>query len=66
MNGKLERDVGKLLEVGDLALVVGEWSFSGTGLDGEPMKLADRNADVLRRQSGGSWRFVSDTPWGTA
>ena len=50
---------------GDLALVVGEWSFAGTGPDGEPVKLVAKNADVLRRQSDGSWRFVIDNPWGT-
>ena len=65
MNGKLDLAVSRVLEVGDLALVVGEWSFSGTGADGEPVKLAARNADVLRRQADGSWRFVIDNPWGT-
>jgi ketosteroid isomerase-like protein len=48
----------------DLALVIGVWSFNGTGLDGQPVQLAARNADVLRRQSDGTWRFVIDNPWG--
>ena len=65
LNGKLDLEVSRVLEVGDLALVVGEWSFSGTGPDGQPVKLAARNADVLRRQADGSWRFVIDNPWGT-
>jgi uncharacterized protein (TIGR02246 family) len=65
LNGKLDIQVNRVLEVGDLALVVGNWSFTGTGLDGEPVKLAARNADVLRRQADGSWRFVIDNPWGT-
>jgi uncharacterized protein (TIGR02246 family) len=65
MNGKLDLEVSRVLEVGDLALVVGEWSFTGTGSHGEPVKLAARNADVLRRQADGSWRFVIDNPWGT-
>ena len=65
MNGKLDLEVSRVLEVGDLALVVGEWSFTGTGPDGEPVKLAAKNADVLRRQADGSWRFVIDNPWGT-
>ena len=66
MNGTLDLDVTRVLEVDDLALVTGVWSFNGTGPDGEPVQLAARNADVLRRQSDGTWRFVIDNPWGTA
>src|ERR671920_871061 len=64
MNGELDLEVTRVLEVDDLALVVGVWSFDGTGPDGEPVQLAANNADVLRRQSDGSWRFVIDNPWG--
>jgi ketosteroid isomerase-like protein len=64
LNGKLDLRVNRVLEVGDLALVVGDWSFTGTGPDGEPVQLAAKNADVLRRQADGSWRFVIDNPWG--
>jgi ketosteroid isomerase-like protein len=65
MNGKLDLDVTRVLEVGDLALVIGVWTFDGTGPDGQPVQLAARNADVLRRQPDGTWRFVIDNPWGT-
>jgi uncharacterized protein (TIGR02246 family) len=65
MNGKLDIDVTRILEVDDLALVIGVWSFDGTGPDGEPVRLEAKNADVLRRQPDGTWRFVIDNPWGT-
>ena len=65
MKGELEIDVTRVLDAGDLALVIGVWSFEGTGPDGEPVRLAARNADVLRRQGDGTWRFVIDNPWGT-
>jgi uncharacterized protein (TIGR02246 family) len=66
MNGTLDLRVTRVLEVDDLALVVGVWSFDGTGPDGEPVHLEANNADVLRRQDDGTWRFVIDNPWGTA
>jgi uncharacterized protein (TIGR02246 family) len=65
MNGELDLEVTRVLEVDDLALVVGVWSFTGTGPDGAPVRLEARNADVLRRQADGTWRFVIDNPWGT-
>ena len=65
MKGTLDLEVTRVLEVDDLALVIGVWSFSGTGPDGEPVKLGASSADVLRRQTDGTWRFVIDNPWGT-
>jgi ketosteroid isomerase-like protein len=65
MNGTLDLEVTRVLEVDDLALVIGVWSFEAAGPDGEPVRLAARNADVLRRQADGTWRFVIDNPWGT-
>jgi uncharacterized protein (TIGR02246 family) len=65
MNGELDLEVTRVLEVDDLALVIGVWSFSGTDQNGRPVRLTARNADVLRRQADGTWRFVIDNPWGT-
>jgi ketosteroid isomerase-like protein len=65
MKGTLDLKVTRVLEASELALVIGRWSFTGTGPDGTPVKLAGHNADVLRRQKDGCWRFVIDNPWGT-
>jgi len=64
MKGTLDIRLTHVLEASGLALVVGEWSFTGTGADGQPVTLTGHNADVLRRQADGSWRFVIDNPWG--
>jgi uncharacterized protein (TIGR02246 family) len=63
--GRLDLRVTRVLEGDDLALVAGDWSFVGTGPDGQPLRLASKSADVLRRQKDGTWRFVIDNPWGT-
>ena len=65
MKGTLDLQVKRVLTASDLALVTTVWSFTGTGPGGEPVKLASKSADVLRRQADGSWRFVIDNPWGT-
>lgn len=65
MKGTLDLKVTRVLEASDLALVAGVWSFDGIGADGEAVKLTGQNADVLRRQADGTWRFVIDNPWGT-
>jgi uncharacterized protein (TIGR02246 family) len=65
MKGTLDLKVTRVLEASGLALVVGVWSFAGTGPDGRPVKLTGHSADVLRVQPDGSWRFVIDNPWGT-
>jgi uncharacterized protein (TIGR02246 family) len=64
-NGKLDLKVKRVLQTSDLALVTTEWSFSGTGPDGNPVNMAAKSADVLRHQADGTWRFVIDNPWGT-
>ena len=65
LEGRLDIKVKRVLQASDLALVTTEWSFSGTGPDGNPVNMAAKSADVLRHQADGTWRFVIDNPWGT-
>ena len=65
LNGKLDLKVKRVLQSSDLALVISEWSVSGTGPDGKLVNMATKSADVLRRQADGTWCFVIDNPWGT-
>ncbi|HJU35770.1 MAG TPA: nuclear transport factor 2 family protein [Nitrososphaera sp.] len=65
LNGKLDLKVKRVLQSSDLALVISEWSVSGTGPDGKVVNIATKSADVLRRQADGTWCFVIDNPWGT-
>jgi uncharacterized protein (TIGR02246 family) len=65
MRGKLESKVKRIIQTSNLALVISEWSFSGTGPNGKPVNLAATATDVLRQQSDGTWRVIIDSPWGT-
>ncbi len=64
MKGKLETSVKNVFNTRDIALVISEWSFGGTGPDGNAVSLRGKATDVLREQSDGTWRIVIDNPWG--
>ena len=65
MQGKLESKIKRVFQTSNLALVISEWSFNGTGPDGNPVNLASTSTDVLRQQPDGTWRVIIDNPWGT-
>jgi ketosteroid isomerase-like protein len=65
MNGKLETKVTGVIQTSNLALVNTEWSFNGTGPDGNPINVAGKAVDLLRQQQDGTWRILIDNPWGT-
>ena len=65
MRGKIESKIKRVFQTSNLALVISEWSFNGTGPDGNPVNLASTSTDVLRQQPDGTWRVIIDNPWGT-
>ncbi len=56
----------KVIEAGDIALYCSHWTLKGTGPDGNPVEMSGNSADVLRRQSDGTWLVAIDNPWGSA
>ncbi|WP_020669521.1 YybH family protein [Amycolatopsis nigrescens] len=52
--------------VGDLALIIVDWSIKGTTADGIEVDLDGTSSDVLRRDDDGRWRCAIDNPFGTA
>ena len=70
MRAKLEARVKRVLQAGDLALLITEWSMNGTESDGKLINLTGRGTVVLRQQKQQhsdriAWRIVIENPWGT-
>jgi uncharacterized protein (TIGR02246 family) len=58
----MSSEVVQVLESGGIALVVNEWSMSGTAPDGTPVHQSGRSSDVVRRQPEGGWLVMVDKP----
>ena len=52
------------MQVGELALLQGEWHLSGSAADGSAVELSSSTAEVVRRQADGSWLYVIDHAFG--
>jgi len=55
-----------VVQSGDLALTVSDYTITSTGPDGKQTSSSARGTEVVRRQADGTWRFVIDNPTGTA
>lgn len=49
---------------GDIALVANHWTMEATAPDGTVVREGGVSADVVRRQSDGSWLVLIDQPRG--
>ena len=65
LNPHLEGQVERVVESGDVALVINRWTLEGTAPDGKPVAMAGVSADVVRRQTDGRWLVLIDDPWGS-
>jgi uncharacterized protein (TIGR02246 family) len=64
MDAKFEMRVERVLDAGDVALVLTTWRLSGTAPGGGPVDLSGRSRDVVRRRPDGRWLIAIDDPWG--
>ena len=63
---KVSGEIQKVLEADETALVINKWNLEGTQPDGTPITISGQSADVLRRQTDGTWRLLIDDPWGAS
>lgn len=61
---KLSLQVGGVFQIDEIALLSSEWQISGIDNQGKAVQLAGQMADVVRRQSNGTWRIIIDNLWG--
>jgi len=61
----MRAELRRAYQVGDLALLLVDWSMQGTAEDGSAVDLSGSAADVARRGADGQWRYVVDNPFGT-
>jgi uncharacterized protein (TIGR02246 family) len=52
----------EVLQADDVALVINEWTMTGTAPDGGEVRQGGRSADVVRRQPSGTWLVLVDHP----
>ena len=64
LKGRITLNTKLVFTVGDLAYLSNTWSLNGTGPDGNPVALGATTAEVARRQTDGTWRYVIDNAWG--
>jgi uncharacterized protein (TIGR02246 family) len=64
LDASFDADEPQVLQTGDIALLHFGWTVEGSSADGEPLKIAGRTADVLRRQPDGRWLYIIDDPFG--
>jgi uncharacterized protein (TIGR02246 family) len=60
---QFELRVERVLQCGDVALLLSPWTMSAT-VDGTPITMQGTTTDLVRRQPDGTWRFVIDNPTG--
>jgi uncharacterized protein (TIGR02246 family) len=61
MNGRMTLKTRFAVEMDDIALIRTDWSFAS-----DDAQLASSSAEVVRRQSDGTWLYVIDHPFGSS
>jgi len=64
LRGTAEMRTQHVTRHGDIALLRSTWHLAGRAPDGTPVTMSHASAEVVRRQAGGSWRYVIDHPFG--
>jgi uncharacterized protein (TIGR02246 family) len=61
---KMEVETRKIVQAEELALMIGRWTITASGADGNALMRSGVGADVVRRQPDGTWLIAIDNPYG--
>jgi uncharacterized protein (TIGR02246 family) len=64
MKPTIQLTTRRVVQEGDIALLMADWRFHGTTSDGGSASTSGTSIEVARRQSDGSWRYFIDLPYG--
>jgi uncharacterized protein (TIGR02246 family) len=64
LKGKMTSENHYSLVHGDIALLRAKVHLVGTAPDGSEIEINNHTAEVVRRQSDGSWLYILDHPYG--
>jgi uncharacterized protein (TIGR02246 family) len=64
MKPTIQLTTRRVVQEGDIALLMADWQFHGTARDGSTVSTSGTSIEVACRQSDGSWRYFIDLPYG--
>lgn len=59
---RMNIEVVQVTQVGDIALLLSQWSVTGHAADGTPISINHRGVEVGHRQADGTWKYLIDVP----
>jgi ketosteroid isomerase-like protein len=62
---KLDARAKRVYYANNIALLVTEWSISGSEPNDAPINLTGRGTIIFRHQSENTWFMIIENPWGT-
>lgn len=60
LKGRMQIETLSCFQTGDLALLQASWRLVATGPDNQPIEFFSHTAEVVRKQTDGSWLYVLD------
>ncbi|WP_324027039.1 nuclear transport factor 2 family protein [Maribacter sp. BPC-D8] len=64
LGGQSDIKVRNLIQSGNVALVIVDWTFKGTDSEGNAFKFGATATDVLKRNEAGIWQYRIDNAFG--